>query len=126
MKNPSIKKYMLYRHLWAIPYLLASGTACSETAQSGPAMVSPQARQAAAGQAGAPGEAVSGLPFSQGRSFTSLDQYLAFLKTRGTYDIPWYRQVRPGVYELVSRRRPAAGQQLFTREELAKKFGFPG
>ena len=71
-----------------------------------------------------PSAAVSGLPFSQGRSFTSLDDYLAFLKTRGAYDVPWYREVRPGIYELVSRRGPGAQPQRFTREELARKFGF--
>lgn len=115
---------MLYRHLWAIPYLLAGTAACSETMHDGSAGAAPQAKPATAAEDRAPGQAVAGLPFAQGRSFTSLDDYLAFLKARGAYDIPWYRQVRPGVYELVSRRRPAAGQQLFTREQLEQKFGF--
>lgn len=68
--------------------------------------------------------AVSGLPFSQGRSFTSLDEYLAFLRKRGAYDVPWYREIQPGVYELVSRRGPGAQPQIFAREELERKFGF--
>lgn len=67
---------------------------------------------------------VEGLPFSQGRSFSSLDEYLAFLKKRGAYDVPWYREVRPGVYELVSRRGPGAQRQIFTRQQLLEKFGF--
>lgn len=70
--------------------------------------------------------AIAGLPFAQGRSFASLDDYLAFLKARGTHDVPWYREVRPGVYELVTRRRPGTPPQIFTREQLAQKFGFPG
>lgn len=71
-----------------------------------------------------PGTPVAGLPFSQGQSFASLDDYLAFLKTRGAYDVPWYREVRPGVFELVTRRPPGAQPQTFTREQLAEKFGF--
>lgn len=67
---------------------------------------------------------MSGLPFSQGRSFASLDDYLAFLETRGAYDVPWYREIRPGVYELATRRRPGTPPQLSTREQLAQKFGF--
>lgn len=68
--------------------------------------------------------AVEGLPFSQGRSFTSLDEYLAFRRSRGAYDVPWYREIRPGVYELVARLGPGAQPQTFTREELERKFGF--
>ena len=113
-------------HWLAIPLMLASSAACSESAQPGAAPLVPQAKASAAAADLPQGTPVSGLPFSQGRSFTSLDQYLAFLETRGAYDIPWYRKVRPGVYELVSRRRPASGPQVFTREELARKFGFPG
>ena len=68
--------------------------------------------------------ALANLPFSQGRSFASLDEYLAFLETRGAYDVPWYREIRPGVYELVSRRGPGAEPKIYTRDELARKFGF--
>lgn len=68
--------------------------------------------------------AVAGLPFAQGRTFTSLDDYLEYRKSRGPSDVPWYRQVKPGTYELVSRRGPGAERKLYTREELARKFGF--
>lgn len=71
-----------------------------------------------------PTEAVSDLPFSQGRSFTSLDEYLEFRKSRGAYDVPWYREIKPRLYELVSRRRPGAEPQTYGRQELARKFGF--
>jgi hypothetical protein len=102
---------------------LLSSVACSQPAAQ-------HGVRAAAGegdktvQSESNGGGVSGLPFSQGQSFATLDAYLAFLKKRGAYDVPWYREVRPGVYELVSRRGPGAQPQTYTREELEKKFGF--
>jgi hypothetical protein len=36
----------------------------------------------------------------------------------------WYREIRPGVYELVTTMRPAPPPKTFTREELMRKFGF--
>jgi hypothetical protein len=68
--------------------------------------------------------AVAGLPFAQGRTFTSLDDYLEFRRSRGTSDVPWYREIKPGTYELISRRGPGAERKFYTREELARKFGF--
>jgi hypothetical protein len=67
------------------------------------------------------------LPINQ--RFHSLDDYLAFLeKTQAPIDKPWYRQIRPGVYELQTGDfRPLgaeAPKRTFTREELEKKFGF--
>ena len=117
---------MLKLHQLAIPLLLASSAACSETAQSGSADLSAQGKEVSVPQDRSQRPAVAELPFAQGRSFTSLDDYLAFLKARGAYDVPWYREVRPSVYELVARRRPGTPPQLFTREQLAQKFGFPG
>jgi len=64
------------------------------------------------------------LPYGQGLSFATLDDYLAHLRRRGAYDVPWYREVSPGVYELVSRRGPRAAPVRFTREELLRRFGF--
>lgn len=117
---------MLKLYQLAISLVLASSAACSETAQSGSAERAAPAKEASVAEGRSQGPAVAGLPFSQARSFTSLDHYLAFLKTRGAYDVPWYREVRPGVYELVTRRRPGTPAQLFTRQQLAQKFGFPG
>jgi hypothetical protein len=71
----------------------------------------------------APG-AVAGLPFAQGRTFSSLDEYLAFRRGRGAHDIPYYREVGPGVYELVGRRGPDAEKKTYTRQELMQQFGF--
>ena len=72
------------------------------------------------------------LPINQ--RFRTLDEYLAFLeRTNPPIDKPWYREVRPGVYELVAggnlRFLGADGEEpqparLFTREELERKFGF--
>lgn len=58
--------------------------------------------------------------------FRTLDDYLAFLRQRGALDMPWWREVEPGVYELVTSYRPLEGQapQRATREELMRRFGF--
>lgn len=61
--------------------------------------------------------------------FRSLDDYLAWLeRTQGPVDGPWYKQVRPGVYELQTGNfRPLGGEpekRTFTRAELAEMFGF--
>lgn len=67
------------------------------------------------------------LPISQ--RFRTLDEYLAHLeRTNAPIDKPWYRQIRPDVYELQTGNfRPLGGdiqQRAFTREELERKFGF--
>lgn len=61
--------------------------------------------------------------------FKSLEEYLAHLeRTQGPVDGPWYKEIRPGVYELQTGNlhldTPSSQQRVFTREELAKKFGF--
>jgi hypothetical protein len=62
------------------------------------------------------------------RRFADLDAYLAHLQRRSHLDGAWYREVRPGVYELqTGNLRLLDGdkrQRVFTREELEKKFGF--
>ena len=66
---------------------------------------------------------VAKLPFARGRRFCSLDDYLAHLEAQGAMDLPWWRQVRPGVYERVTRM-PGAPRDIATRAELMKRFGF--
>ena len=66
------------------------------------------------------------LPINQ--RFRSLDDYLSFLeKTQAPIDKAWYREIRPGMYELQTGNfRPLGAQapkRVFTREELEKKFG---
>ena len=114
----------LHPRLWAVPLLLASSAACSQPVAQRVAGAATGQKEAAIVHDRSQGPAGAELPFSQGRSFTSLDEYLAFLQERGAYDVPWYREIRPGVYELVSRRGPGAKPQIFTRDELERKFGF--
>lgn len=65
------------------------------------------------------------LPFAHGRSFATLDDYLAHLRDRaGPIGQPWYRELRPGVYELVTSRAPAGAPEIHSREELMRRFGF--
>jgi hypothetical protein len=68
---------------------------------------------------------VRGLPSSFGRSFASLDEYLEHLRRyAGPIDLPWYREVRPGVYQLVTTMTPAPEPRIYTREQLMREFGF--
>lgn len=69
------------------------------------------------------GEDIANLPFARGKRFCSLDDYLAHLEQQGAIDLPWWRQVRPGVYEHV-KRMPGATRDIATRAELMKRFGF--
>ena len=122
--EPITRRQATFTRLWAVPLLLASSAACSQP--SAPEVHSSpvnSSKGAAVAQASQP-PAVANLPFAQGRSFRSLDEYLEFRKARGAHDVPWYREIRPGLYELVSRRGPGAEPQTYTREELARKFGF--
>lgn len=60
--------------------------------------------------------------------FADLDAYLAHLRKQSHLDGAWYREIRPGVYELqTGNLRLTDGRnpkRVFTREELEKKFGF--
>ena len=61
--------------------------------------------------------------------FKTLDEYLAYLERyQGPVDGPWYKEIRPGVYELQTGNlqldTPDTQKRIFTREELKKKFGF--
>jgi hypothetical protein len=69
------------------------------------------------------------LPINQ--RFRALDDYLFWLQQHDApVDRPWYKEIRPGVYELQTGNfaplpgTPGAPQRVFTREELEKKFGF--
>lgn len=73
---------------------------------------------------GAGGEGVRNLPFAMGKSFTTLDAYLEHLRCfAGPIDKPWWREVRPGVYEH-STTATNARPETATRAELMKRFGF--
>ena len=67
---------------------------------------------------------VANLPYARGRVFHSLDDYLAHLERQGAIDLPWWRQVSPGVYERVARGFPGRAPERATRAELMQRFGF--
>ncbi|HEX8308280.1 MAG TPA: hypothetical protein VF645_07655 [Allosphingosinicella sp.] len=70
-------------------------------------------------------DGVRDLPSSFGRSFATLDDYLGHLRDHaGPIDLPWYRQIRPGIYEYVTSIRPASPTRTYTREELMRTYGF--
>lgn len=75
------------------------------------------------GQPCVAGKGVAELPFARGKSFCSLDAYLAHLEAQGAIDLPYWRQIRPGVYEHV-KRMPDATREIATRAQLLKRFGF--
>ena len=61
------------------------------------------------------------------RNFTDLDHYLKYLRKQSELDGSWYREIRPGVYELQLgnlRLDNDKRQRIFTREELERKYGF--
>ena len=122
--TPPSSRQALTGRLLAVPLLLTASAACSQP--SAPEVNSPPgvSSKGLTVDKGSQQGGVANLPFAQGRSFASLDEYLEFRERRGAYDVPWYRQVRPGVYQLVSRRAPGAEPQTYSREELARKFGF--
>ena len=66
---------------------------------------------------------IANLPYARGRTFHSLDGYLAHLERQGAIDLPWWRQVAPGVYERVTNR-PGRAPERATRAELMRRFGF--
>lgn len=80
-------------------------------------------RDSTTGQPCAADEGIARLPFARGNRFCALDDYLAHLERQGAIDLPWWRQVRPGVYEHV-KRMPGATRETATRAELMKRFGF--
>ena len=70
------------------------------------------------------GEGVANLPWARGQRFRTLDDYLAHLERQGAIDLPWWRQVEPGIYELVGMRVPGQSPERATRAELMCRFGF--
>lgn len=68
---------------------------------------------------------IGNLPFARGRSFHTLDEYLAWREQLGAMDFPWYREVAPDIYELQTNMRPKPEKTRFTRAELEQQFGFP-
>lgn len=77
-------------------------------------------------QGGAASDAggVANLPHSFGKRFASLDEYLTHLKcAAGPIDLPWWREIRPGVYQRMTTATNAR-RETATRAELLERFGF--
>ncbi len=85
--------------------------------------VAPQQTRATQSNSEICGDPVAALPFARGRTFTRLDEYLAHLERQGAIDLPWWRQISPGVYERVVRM-PEAQRETATRDQLMARFGF--
>lgn len=69
-------------------------------------------------------DGVAKLPFAHGHRFCSLDEYLSHLERNAApIDQPWWRPIRPGVYEHV-KRMTGAKPEIATRAELMRRFGF--
>ena len=94
--------------------LLASQPACSATAAG---------EKRSAEVQNPADEAVANLPFARGKTFRTLDEYLAHLEAQGAVDLPWWREIRPGVYERVTSATNAP-REVATRAELMQRFGF--
>jgi len=76
-----------------------------------------------------PGNNVTNEQVPVSQQFRNLDEYLAHLeRTQGPVDGPWYKELRPGIYELQTGNlhldTPDREERTFTRQELERKFGF--
>ena len=117
-------KQKLRRSLWMLAGTVSTAACASpipRTADSG------AAHQSAAA---ATGDTMADQRPSISERFANLDEYLLWLrKFEAPADGAWYKEIRPGVYELQTGGNlrldvPATGKRIFTREELEKRFGF--
>ncbi len=72
-------------------------------------------------------EAISGLPYAQGLSFTQLDDYLNHLRRLAPQDRPYFDEVAPGQYRrIIGRRAPGTPEdpRIYTRQDLLDMYGF--
>ena len=71
-------------------------------------------------------EGVASLPYARGRTFATLDAYLLYLEQyNGPVDMPWWREIAPGVYRQEIRMAGGPEPEVATRAELLERFGFP-
>ena len=97
--------------------LACFGTAsCSEAAPTAAGV--PEAQDIAGGTM------VTDLPHARGKSFASLDAYLAYLKEVGTMDIPFYERRDDGRYVYIRGRIRPGPDDVYTREQLMERYGF--
>ena len=68
-------------------------------------------------------EGVAGLPYAHGKVFSTLDQYLQHLHKLSAIDLPYWREIRPGIYEQVTSMTGAT-PEIATREQLLERYCF--
>ena len=68
-------------------------------------------------------DGVVDLPYSFGKTFSTLDEYLAHLKQLAAVDLPYWREVRPDVFEQVIHMT-GAKPETATRDELMERYCF--
>lgn len=77
------------------------------------------------GNTGDEPQGVANLPFAMGRRFATLDSYLMHLECHAQpVDSPWWKQIRPGIYKHMTTATNAQPNEIATRSELMKRFGF--
>ena len=70
---------------------------------------------------------ISDLPHSQGLSFSTLDGYLAHLRSLAPQDRPYFEEIAPSQFRRVTGRRAPGteeDQTVYTRQQLLDQFGF--
>ena len=75
----------------------------------------------------ASGEGIENLPYARGKTFHSLDEYLAHLKSNAAIDLPYWQETAPGEYEWMTSMRSVENgdaRETATREELLTRYGF--
>jgi hypothetical protein len=83
------------------------------------------ARQPAATAASANSEGIADLPFAMGRRFATLDAYLTHLECLAQpVDLPWWKEIEPGIYKHMTTATNAPPNEVATRAELMRRFGF--
>jgi len=77
------------------------------------------------GVAGGKSQGIASLPFAMGRRFATLDSYLLHLECHAQpVDSPWWKQIRPGIYKHMTTATNVPKDEIATRAELMKRFGF--
>jgi hypothetical protein len=125
VRSPASNEVRMHGEIKAMLVLAALAAGCTDRPAGAADGTKLDRETATMGQEANGADGVRDLPSSFGRSFATLDEYLEHLRRyAGPVDQPWYREVRPGVYEYVTSIRPAPAPKTYTREQLMREFGF--
>ena len=103
----------------------APGVSEPASMAAAPCDVKLRARGEMAERSASSANAVNGLPESYGRSFRSLEAYLIHLQCHAApVDAAWWKEIRPGIYKHMTTATNAPPDEVATRAELMKRFGF--